>query len=220
MCIFPEKGPLVCIRFSKYFKIPQKLRIALVYYVLAGTDSSLENTGLGHEPPSLALLGSPPPLTLEIPGEIGAGAGHLTLWQVGKWGVSSCWCQRFLRYLVVTGLKSWHGNCFRLLPVNVKSVVNYIHLSERGTEVCGVCVQERQPRHGLKAFAIFPNWSNLFQQWVSFSLFSIPSSTACSVWLPGKANGHQDQDVVILEDFQVCDGKNRQKGNIGSVFGS
>lgn len=39
--------------------------------------------------------------------------------------------------------------------------MSYIHLSERETEIV-VYVQESQPLHGLKAFVIFPNWSNLF----------------------------------------------------------
>lgn len=50
MYSFPEKGPLIFIRSSKCFMIPQKLRLVLVCCVLAGTESGLENTNLGPEP--------------------------------------------------------------------------------------------------------------------------------------------------------------------------
>lgn len=51
---FPEKGPLIFIRSSKCFMIPQKLRLVLVCCVLAGTECGLENTNLGPEPASKA----------------------------------------------------------------------------------------------------------------------------------------------------------------------
>ena len=56
MCILPEKGPLVFTRFSNCFMIPQKLRISLVCYVLSGTESGLENMGLGRELASEATM--------------------------------------------------------------------------------------------------------------------------------------------------------------------
>lgn len=57
--------------------------------------------------------------------------------------------------------------------------MNYTHLSEREKQREIWCVQESQPPHGLKAFAIFPNWLNLFLKGIS-SLFSIPSPTTSS----------------------------------------
>jgi len=74
MCVFPEKGPLVFSRFSKSFMIPQKLRITLVCYVLDGTESGLRILAWDmSQPLRLPWLGSPRPLTLEIPGEVGTG---------------------------------------------------------------------------------------------------------------------------------------------------
>lgn len=48
--------------------------------------------------------------------------------------------------------------------------MNYSHPSERETGIV-VCVQDSQPLRGLKAFAIFPNWPNLFRHESPF-LFS------------------------------------------------
>lgn len=97
--------------------------------------------------------------------------------------------------------------------------MNYIHRSERETEIV-VCVQESQPLHGLKAFAIFPNWSNLFCNESSF-LFSLshPPPPMASDFL-ARRTGTRAGDAVIQHEFQVYDGENRQEGKVGSEFGS
>lgn len=57
-----------------------------------------------NQPSRLPLLGPPPLLIPEIPRKQEQVVGGLTLWQVGK---PHQFClQRFLRSLVVTGLKS------------------------------------------------------------------------------------------------------------------
>lgn len=73
--------------------------------------------------------------------------------------------QSFIGFLVVTCVKSWHGKCFRLLLVNVKTV-NELCPSEKEAE------KESQPVSALKAFVIFLIGSFLI--WKECPLHSVP----------------------------------------------
>lgn len=91
----------------------------------------------------MALPGSPPwPLTPESGRNTRQGVGHLVLAGREPVGASLQLSQEVLKILGCNQPEKLTWKMFPSVPVNVKSVLNYIPLRERGQERFGVCAGE------------------------------------------------------------------------------